>query len=219
MSAAGRVYATNRRSPLIQQFTLDGVFLTEWQAEEPSDVEPYTFRSLAAGSDGSVYISVERSRASEYCQKFLVPGQALFTADGTGGLLGKLSGPRGLAVNSSASIYIAEYSAHRVRILGTDGTSLGALGDGQGSAIGKLQWPSGVAVDSLDQIYVADTGNNRVQKFSSTGALMAVFGERGSEEGMFQEPRNVAVDSVGNVYIADAKNHRIQKFRPNGQQR
>jgi DNA-binding beta-propeller fold protein YncE len=138
---------------------------------------------------------------------------------------GQFSYPRGIAVDKSGDIYVADSRNHRIQKF--DGKS-GKLSVGFGgffrvdggdvkktiaTAPGKLNEPNGVAIGPDDAVYVVDTWNGRVQIFSPKGKHKKTIA---AEDGFFA-PRELAVDPNGFVYVADTGKHRIVKFDPKGQ--
>src|SRR5262249_22680272 len=65
---------------------------------------------------------------------------------------------------------------------------------------GNFNFARGITTDAAGNVYVADSGNNRIQKFTSTGALLAVWGSSGSGPSQFDYPGAIAVDSSA-VYV------------------
>jgi DNA-binding beta-propeller fold protein YncE len=122
---------------------------------------------------------------------------------------------RGVAVDSSGNVYVADTDNNRIQKFSSTGTFLGKWGF-YGTGDGQFAYPEGVAVDSSGNVYVADEGNNRIQKFSSSGTFLAKWGSYGTEDGQFQYPQGVAVDTSGNVFVTDLGNYRIQKFSSSG---
>src|SRR2546422_150294 len=61
---------------------------------------------------------------------------------------------------------------------------------------------------------VTDTGNHRIQKFTSNGAFICQWGNRGNTLGQVNFPYGVAVDREGFVYVVDSGNARVLKFAP-----
>jgi DNA-binding beta-propeller fold protein YncE len=90
-----------------------------------------------------------------------------------GGGAGEFSGPAGIAVGSSTSVYVVDTENHRVQRFGGCGELLGAWGS-QGFAIGEFWSPSAIAVGGTGDVYVADTRNHRIQRFSATGEFLGV---------------------------------------------
>ena len=87
-------------------------------------------------------------------------------------------------------------------------------------AIAELSHAHGVAVAPDGTIWVADGANSRFQIFDPDGTLLAVWGEKGSEEGQFNFVYAGNGDGLGGVafapdgsfYVADTGNVRIQHF-------
>ncbi len=92
------------------------------------------------------------------------------------GMAGPLVSPRGLALDKSGNIYVADEAANFIRRISTDGkitvfAGMGGNGAGRGSTDGvgteaTFYYPSGVAVDEHGNIYVADQGNNKIRKIT-----------------------------------------------------
>lgn len=83
----------------------------------------------------------------------------------------ELNLPFGLFLDSSFSLYIADYSNHRIQkwLAGaSSGTTVAGQANGANGSNGSyLYQPSGVLVDSSGSIYVADMANFRVQLWPS----------------------------------------------------
>ncbi len=126
-----------------------------------------------------------------------------------------ITGPGGLAVDASGSIYVADWGDNTIKKLSPTGKVLAIWGK-TGSAPGEFSNPQGVAVDAQGNVYVADSLNSRIEKFSSTGTLLAVFGNTGSSAQRLNLPTGIEVDAQGDLYIGDLRNHRLVKFSPEG---
>src|ERR1700690_1442983 len=152
----------------------------------------------------------------------LQPG---YSGDGASAILAQLNYPRGVAVDSSGNLYIADTGNSRIREV-TNGTittvagngTAGYTGDGITATLAEINRPDGVAVVG-GNLYIADTSNSRVRKVASgtitTVAGNGVSGDTGdggtATSAELSTPAGVAVDGSGNLYIADGQNCRIRK--------
>ena len=126
---------------------------------------------------------------------------------------GNVTGPYGLAVDASGTIYVADGGDNTIKKLSPTGQLLATWGK-TGSAPGEFNSPHGVAVDAQGNVYVTDT--NRIQKFSSTGTLLAVFGNTGSSVEHLNLAAGIDFDAQGDFYVTDLRNHRLVKLSPEG---
>ena len=146
---------------------------------------------------------------------------------GSGGFFSNLlNGPRGVALDDSGNVYVADTRNHRVQRWAPGATAGVTVvgGNGQGSAANQFNFPHGVALDDSGNVYVLDTNNHRVQKFASgctntststcTGLTVAGGNGRGANPNQFEEPNALALDAARNVYVADRFNYRVQRWAP-----
>jgi sugar lactone lactonase YvrE len=137
--------------------------------------------------------------------------------------------PRGMVVDVSGNVYVADGSNNLIRKITSAGlvTTLagsGRIGSTNGTGAAASFWyPSGVAMDMSGNVYVADLGNNLIRKITSAGVVttLAGSGSSGSADGTgtaasFNWPEGVAVDNSGNVYVADSSNNLIRKITSAG---
>lgn len=89
--------------------------------------------------------------------------------DGTG-TAAKFNNPKGLAVDSNGSVYVADFSNARIRkisrsgaVITVAGSGTSTFGDGTGGNA-KFSGPEGLAVDANGVIYVADSFNHALRK-------------------------------------------------------
>jgi sugar lactone lactonase YvrE len=136
-----------------------------------------------------------------------------FGGDGGPAASAELNYPRGVAIDESGSLLIADYVDQRVRKVSPSGLIMtvagtgtqGFSGDGGPGASAQLSSPIGVAVDGAGNIFIADSGNNRVRMVSASGIITTVAGteDGGPATGASPYVFAVAVDGPGNVYIAE----------------
>jgi sugar lactone lactonase YvrE len=153
-----------------------------------------------------------------------------YSGDGGAAINSMLNDPRGVAVDSSGNLYIADIYNSRIRKVATNGiittvagtNGSGYSGDGGPAANARLYYPYGVAMDSSGNLYIADSENSRIRKVSTNGIITTVAGTNSSgfsgdggpaANASLDYPGGVAVDSSGNLYIADTDNQRIREVQ------
>ena len=162
---------------------------------------------------------------------FAGTGSAGFSGDAGLATAAQLSGPTGLAVDSSGNVFIADSGNHVIRevnattlnistVAGTGGVS-GFAGDGAAATSAKLNNPNGVFVDSANDIFIADSGNQVIREvvgttISTIAGTPTVAGFSGNgglaTAAVLHNPLSVSLDSSGNIYIADHDNNEIREI-------
>ena len=244
VDGSGNVYVADTGNHMIRKISAAGVVSTA--AGSPgstgstdgtrSAARFNTPDGVAADGSGNVYVADTRNHT---IRKISAAG-VVTTLAGTAGSTGSTDGtgsaarfkhPRGVAVDDSGNVYVADRDNSTIRKISAAGvvtTLAGTAGsggstDGTGSAA-RFNQPRGVAVDSTGNIYVADTSNQTIRKISAAGVvttLAGTAGTSGSADGTgsaarFKNPRGVAVDASGNVYVADSNNETIRKISAAG---
>jgi hypothetical protein len=172
-------------------------------------------------------------------------GKAGFSGDGGPATEAQLYWPRGLAVDATGNLFIADHYNHRIRKMSPDGiitTMAGSgldapargvsAGDGGLATEARLNGPFGLALDGAGNVFFSELGDlfgankgYRVRKVSAAGIITTVAG---SDAGGFSgdgglaiaarlnTPSGVAVDSAGNLFIGDGGNSRVRKVDAGG---
>jgi streptogramin lyase len=145
---------------------------------------------------------------------------------------GQFVRPHGIWIASDDTIYLTDDCGHSVRQFSSDGELLKTIGpSGERSETGAVDFdhrnitsggapynlPTNSVLAQNGDLYVTDGyGNARVHRFSSSGELLASWGEPGSGPNKFCVPHGIGVDRDGRLYIADRENSRIQILSPDG---
>jgi hypothetical protein len=198
---------------------------------------------IVVDSKGDLYIAdAGNSRIRKVTTNGLIStvagtGDPGFSGDGGPAVRAQLSNPRGIALDSSGNIYIADTGNARIRKVSSNGEittiagSAGNLlpgnptGDGGPATEARIRSPYGLAVDAADNIYFSEMGAARVRKVAANGKISTVAGTgtRGfSGDGglataaLLNSPLGLALDSAGNLYISDAVASRVRQVTPEG---
>ncbi len=177
---------------------------------------------LAVDSGGSLYIAdlgngrVRKVSSDGTIRTIAGGGQNRLSAAGGDPLASKLT-PRNLAVAADGTVYISDFSGHRIYQIGRDGKISVLAGTGVAGSAGPddalasalLNGPAGLALDGAGILYFADSGNNMVRKIEN-GWVTVVLGPDTAGTGL-SAPTGLAFDASGNLYVVDSGNQRIWK--------
>jgi len=156
-------------------------------------------------------------------------GQWGYGGDGGGALDARFSTIRGLAIDSSGNIFIADHGNHRVRkIDSATGVITTLAGNGRCDAFvegsqatnASICGPAGLSLRGKDLLIASEWGNRIHRVDLVTGTMTTVAGSGGwgfagdgasALEANFRHPTDVQVDAQGNLFIVDRANQRIRR--------
>jgi sugar lactone lactonase YvrE len=129
-----------------------------------------------------------------------------FAGDGGPAMQALLNKPRGLALDSTGNLFIADSGNARVRRVDPGGTittfagngasPTNGNGDGGPAASASLYSVTDIAFDTRGNLYIADAFAGNIRQVSPGGTITTFAGGLSS-------PRALAVDAVGNVYTSE----------------
>ncbi len=226
VDSSGNVYVADSGNHRIQKLTLSTNTWSEWKkvgGGAGSGLGEFNNpTAVAVDSSGNVYVADSGNHRIQKLTLSTNTWSEWKKVGGGNGLgLGEFNNPRGVAVDSSGNVYVADSSNHRIQklTLSTNTWSVWkkpSAGAVAGNGLGEFNFPNGVAVDSSGNVYVGDSNNHRIQKLTLSTNTWSEWkklgGGAGAGLGEFNTPRAVAVDGSGNIYVADTGNHRIQKL-------
>jgi sugar lactone lactonase YvrE len=130
--------------------------------------------------------------------------------NGQGNELNQLNSPFGLDTDDDQTIYVADYSNHRIvewKSGATSGTVV-AGGNGQGNQVNQLNNPTAVIVDKeTDSLIICDCSNKRVVRWprrngTSGKTIISDIASYG-----------LTMDSDGYLYVADYSKHEVKRWK------
>jgi len=173
-------------------------------------------RNVAVDLSGNVYVSEFEGHR---IYKITIDGYISVVA-GTGvkgdskedvtATLGLLKYPKGLAVDSSGTLYIVDSGNYAIRKVSKGVMSTLVRGGAAGtSAASTLGDPTGICLDASGNLYFTDNLNLRIRRVAAgSGTLTTVVGRDTAVAAgsvAVSTMRDVAVDSSGTLYIADGQ--------------
>lgn len=120
---------------------------------------------------------------------------------------------RGVAVDSSANVYIAAGGVVKLNLSG-DFVKAWQTWSSQADYVACIGSYIYVVCNLIP--LSCDCPMTRIQRFSRDGDLLNEWGETGHGDGQFWVAGGIAGDSLGRVYIVDKGNRRVQVFTPQG---
>lgn len=228
---AGTLYVADTRNNIVRKISTTGVVTTlagtggteggtNGTGAQARFNEPF---GVAVDDTGNVYVADASNNAirkitSAGVVTTLAGGGAAGSTDGTGSAA-RLDEPRGICIDSSGILYVADYDNHTIRRVTPDGvvTTIAGRADVAGNADGvgtaaTFRGPMGIAVDSTGVVYVADSGNRAIRRISASGTVSTLT----LSGTALSEPRGIAVSTSGAILVADYGSHTIRSIASSG---
>ncbi len=155
-----------------------------------------------------------------------------YSGNGSPATNAALSFPRGVAVDASNNLFIADFADEVVRKVGTNGIITTVAGNGKTNysgdgvqATNTAVNPAFVTVDSSGNLFIADYTNSRIRKVAVNGIISTVAGTNTSgfsgdggkaTNAALYYPTAVVIGPSNALYVADSFNNRIRKIGTNG---
>ena len=161
-----------------------------------------------------------------------------YTGDGAPATAAELFYPIGLAIDTSGSLFIADYQNNAIRKVDAGGListvagtgTAGYTGDGAAATAAELNLPSSITFDRKNTLYFTDLYNNVIRKIDATGTIQTIIGNgfgAGTGGGWYSgdggpatlaelaHPFGLAIDTAGNIYFSDLSSYHIRKVGAN----
>lgn len=196
-------------------------------------------------TENSVYIADTRNNRIRFMSgidttisAFCGTGNAGYSGDNGPATSAELSGPEGVALDSSGNLYIADTGNQMIRMVKASNKKIyliagtgtkGYSGDNGPATSATFFNPIGLAVDvnNNNDIFVADSLNNVVRRIDGKTLIITTFagtgtqgysGDNGPATGAtLNHPRGLFLETYQStqyphVYVADSENHVIRKI-------
>ena len=229
-AGSGLLYQWQRNGADLPGATTRTLALANLAANQAGNYTVTVTNSFGSSTTAPALVTVGSPSAVAYTFAPLAgrPGQP-GTTDGPAATA-QFNSPRGLAVDVSGNLFVADSANHTIRKIAPDGTvstfagstNFGAL-DGLGAAA-RFTNPTALAIVADTGLMVADTSNFTLRKITPNGVVSTFAGEarvRGADDGPailahFGAPSGLAIDSAGIAYVADVGNSTVRRVSTTG---
>jgi len=178
----------------------------------------YAPQSLVTDATGNIYVAdygnnnIRKISPDGTVSTFAGSGDAGY-ADGTG-TKATFNSPRGLAIDGSGNIFVADMGNNLIRKITPAGvvtTFAGSRGasylDNATATSATFNRPNGIAIDANNNVYVAEALNHTIRKITPAGVVTTFIGGN-KQTTLVGGPSAIAFDKSGNLFITD-QNGRI----------
>ncbi|MCC9167991.1 NHL repeat-containing protein [Pontibacter sp. XAAS-A31] len=211
--------------PLVKEYALPGSKLSIKNVSDPAiqlaattaesgmnvTAKSATITQDKAFSFDIVYTDtkLEKALTKKINATFKAYKEGVTVAGGNGAIWGNegFINPKGIFVDASNNIYVADTENNRVQKWAPGATS-GVTVAGGGPPMSEISSPTNIFVDATGNLYIVE-GNLRVVKWAP-GAMSGTT-IIDPVDGLVND---IFVDKAGNVYVADSDNRRVQKWAP-----
>ena len=192
-----------------------------------------TPQRLSIAPNGTIYVADtfnHRIRAiSPSGMVTTVAGSSFGFANGFG-TNAQFYNPNGVYAHTNGSVFVADYSNRRVRMISPSGNvstvaGTGATGSTDGPALSAaIDSPLGLVMASNGTLYIVCEFTHNLRALSPNGIVTTVAGNASSSglvdgQGLnakFKNPAGIAIGLDGSSYISDSVNNRIRKVSTSG---
>jgi streptogramin lyase len=172
----------------------------------------YAPQSVVTDASGNIYVA----DFSNNVIRKITPAGAVSTLAGSGsagyndgtGTAASFNNPRGLVIDGSGNLYVADRGNNLVRkvtaagvVTTFAGNRTAAWVDNTTATTASFNKPSGLAIDASGNIYVADALNYSIRKITSAGVVSTYLGD--PKHQVIGSPSALTFDAKGNLFIAD----------------
>jgi gliding motility-associated-like protein len=174
---------------------------------------------ITIDGSGNLYIGDQ----SNHSIRKITPGGLVTTLAGNGNI-GSADGtgptasfyyPKGLGVDATGNIYVADNSNNLIRKVTPAGVVTTIAGNGNtgftngNGRSASFNSPTGVEADAAGNLYIADAGNNAIRKMTPAG-VVTTFATG------INFPREIRVDAGGTFYVTSQSSNLIKKISSTG---
>jgi sugar lactone lactonase YvrE len=220
---SGNVYVADTGNYAVRRIWSDGTTVDTWAGTLGQSGTLTGPEAIAIDQSGNVFVT-----DNDRIMRIASAGRIVTTLAGSPGMSGFADGIgsaarfeelRGLGVDSSGTVYAADFGVVRKITPNAQVTTLAGAAPGASGSPPAFN-PDGMVVDKTGNLYVCE--GHGIKRVTSDGAVTAFAG--GLSDGypvdgigtaaVFDYPHGLAMDGAGNLYVAEYGNRLIRKITP-----
>ncbi len=211
IDGAGDLWVTDSGNNRIEKFSSTGTFIRSVEYHSPREGEGLYFPTgiVFSPSNSLLYVA---DTGHNIIRVYNLEGREQFkvgpSTEAPGSEPGQFKSPKGVAIDSSGNLWVADSGNNRVEEFSSGGGYLSELGSGEE----RLSIPAALAIGPEGNVFVADTGGSGLDVYSPTGVFQYRAGGAGA--GGMYSPDELAFDSSGDVYVSAGLE--VEKWVPAG---
>jgi DNA-binding beta-propeller fold protein YncE/tRNA A-37 threonylcarbamoyl transferase component Bud32 len=138
----------------------------------------------------------------------------LFSFGSPGFKPGEFAQPRGLAIDSSRQVYVADTENGRVQVFDANGRFVREIRPANGRD--SFRFPRSVSISPANgRVYVVDEMDFRIYVFDADGKQLQVWDRRRNQSEAAAVPGRMAITPNGVIYVSEPNNHRVMMYTSN----
>lgn len=219
ISSTGTIYIADAFNSAIRTVTTGGTVNTltgngtiGYVDGSLANAQFYAPESLVTDAAGNIYVA----DFSNNIIRKITPAGVVSTLAGSGtagyddgtGTAATFNSPRGIVIDGSGSLYVADRGNNLIRKVTAAGVVTTFAGNRAAAWVNNttatsasFNKPSGLAIDAAGDIYVADALNYSIRKITAAGVVSTYLGD--PKHQVIGSPSALTFDAKGNLFIAD----------------
>ncbi|UYP47614.1 hypothetical protein NEF87_003899 [Candidatus Lokiarchaeum ossiferum] len=210
INSSGYLYVADKYNYRIQVFDPNGLFINSFGTSGMDDPDFDYPENIVINSTGYLFIT---DSGNNHVKVFDQDGNFIRLI-GQSGYDGLIFNPKGITIDLSGNLLIAELDRDRILNYSQTGEYFSSFGITAFSEIGQLNIPSGIAINGSGYAYVSDSENGRVQVFNPSGEYVRSIGSPGVDSYNLYKPWGVVINETNWVFVLDDSD--IKVYDPEG---